>query len=201
MEAGPVTRTMTPRRREVLDAAAKLFHERGYMGTSMDHVADAVGLTKGSLYHHFPGKAQILSEIYEEAADFVLTHIERHPDDAPPSDIVRSLIRDIVVLIGERRYHVTVFYQEMRWVAEWLPPDDAARVQGKMRRYIEYVESVLRRGMASGEFADLDVTVTAYALIGMASWTYQWYDPRRSLSVDEVTDIFAGIFLRGIART
>lgn len=188
---------MSPRRREVLDAAARLFHERGYMGASMDDVAEAVGLTKGSLYHHFPGKASILAEIYEEATDFVLAHLERHDEHASSSDAVRALIRDIIDLIGERRYHVTVFYQEMRWVSEWLPPGDARHLQDKIRRYFSYVEDVLRRGMESGEFREVNVTAAASALIGMASWTYQWYDPRRTLTVDEVTDIFAGIYLGG----
>lgn len=199
--AAPPARKMSARRREVLDAAAKLFHQRGYMGASMDHVAEAVGLTKGSLYHHFPSKAQILAEIYEEAADYVLGNIQDHPGGASPSDTVRALIRDIVTLIGERRYHVTVFYQEMRWVGEWLPPEDAERVQRKISYYLEYVHGVLRRGMDTAEFAELDLEVTAYALVGMASWSYQWYDPRRSPSVEDVTEVLAGIFLRGIART
>jgi AcrR family transcriptional regulator len=191
---------MTARRREVLDEAARLFHERGYMGVSMDHVADAVGLTKGSLYHHFPGKAQILSQIYDEAVDFVLGRVELHDPEASPGETVRLLINDIIVLIKERRYHVTVFYQEMRFVGEWLPASDAKRVQGKMRDYVTYVTDTVRRGIDSGEFEDVDPVVAAYGLIGMASWTYQWYDPRRSRSVDEVTDVFARIYLRGLAR-
>lgn len=190
---------MSGRRREVLDAAAKLFHQRGYMGTSMDDVAEAVGLTKGSLYHHFPSKAQILTEIYEETTDIVLREMASHSEDGSPSDIVCALIRDIVALIGARRYHVTVFYQEMRWVGEWMAPEDARRVQGKVQGYVDYVAGVLRRGVERGEFGPLNPTVATYALIGMASWTYQWYDPRRALSVDEVADHLAGVFLRGIA--
>ena len=189
---------MTARRREVLDIAARLFHERGYQGTSMDEIADAVGLTKGSLYHHFSSKTDILAAIYEEAADFVVEHTTRHDDGTPPDEIIRSLVHDILVLITEHRYHVTVYYQEMRWVREWLPRREAARIEGKVRRYLEYVETVVERGIADGTFARVDSRVAAYALIGMASWAYQWYDPAGRVGLEEVADTFAGIYLDGL---
>lgn len=189
---------MSPRRREVLDEAARLFYERGYRGTSMDDVAEAVGLTKGTLYHHFPSKAQILTEIYDEATDFVLEATAGRDQNLSPEDEVRALIRGIMELIEQRRYHVTVFYQEMRWVPEWLPPKDARRVQRKIRRFLDYAESVLQRGVDEGQFQTADVHVAAYGLLGMASWTYQWYQAGGPRSLDEVTDIFASIFLQGI---
>jgi AcrR family transcriptional regulator len=192
---------MSARRREVLDVAARLFHERGYQGTSMDEIADAVGLTKGSLYHHFASKTEILAAIYEEAADLVVGHTQRHGDDAPPADILRSLVRDILELIANHRYHVTVYYPEMRWVREWLPKRDAARIQAKVRAYIEYVEAVIARGVADGSFAPVDSRIAAYALIGMASWSYQWFDPAGRMSIDQVADEFAVLYLHGLARS
>jgi len=190
---------MTARRREVLDTAARLFHERGYQGTSMDEIADAVGLTKGSLYHHFASKTDILAAIYEEAVDFVVAHTTKHGDDVPPDEIVRSLVHDILVLIANHRFHVTVYYQEMRWVREWLPKRDAARIEAKGRRYLEYVEHVVERGIEEGSFQPVDPRVAAYALIGMASWAYQWYDPSGRVGLDDVADLFAGIYIGGIA--
>ncbi len=188
----------SPRRREVLDEATRLFCERGYGGTSMDDVADAVNLTKGTLYHHFSGKGKILAQIYEEAADFVLAKTEEASQDSSPADSVRSLIRGIMELIEQRRHLVTVFYQEMPWVDRWLEPTDARRVQRKIRRYIDHVESLLQRGMDTGEFLHLDVHATAYALIGIATWSYQWWNPEGPYGLQDMTDLLAGIFLRGI---
>jgi AcrR family transcriptional regulator len=185
----------------VLDEAARLFHERGYMGTSMDDIADAVGLTKGTLYHHFPSKAVILGEIYEEAVEFVLANTPSLDDEDSATSAVRSIIRAIVELIGEHRYHVTVFYQEMRWVEEWLPAKDARAIRKKIRDYIDGVERVIQRGIDNGEFRDTDVSVAAYGLIGMSSWTYQWFEPTKRLSADEISEIFSEIFLRGLAKS
>lgn len=189
---------LSPRRREVLDEAARLFCERGYGGTSMDDVAAAVKLTKGTLYHHFPGKAEILAQIYDEAADFVLAGTKETPDDIPPPVAVRAVVAGIVQLIEERRHLVTIFHQEMPWVERWLPADDARRIHRKMREYISYVESVLRAGVDSGDFLRLDVHPTAHALIGMVTWSYRWWDPAGPYGADEMTDLLAGIFLRGI---
>jgi AcrR family transcriptional regulator len=195
-----VQKPLSPRRREVLDEAARLFCERGYGGTSMDDVASAVDLTKGTLYHHFPGKAQILSQIYDEAADFVLANTVEASEDTSPPEAIRELVRGIMLLIEQRRHQVTVFYQEMPWVEQWLEPADARRVRKKMRAYIDYVESLLERGVKSGDFMDLDVHVTAYALIGMATWSYQWWNPEGPRDLNEMTDLLTGIFLRGICK-
>lgn len=190
---------MSARRREVLDTAARLFHERGYQGTSMDEIAEAVGLTKGSLYHHFASKTEILAAIYEEAADMVVAQTEKHGEDEPPDVVFRSLVHDILELIAEHRHHVTVYYQEMRWVRQWLPRKDANRIQAKVRSYIDYVDGVLRRGAEEGSLKPIDSRIAAYALIGMASWAYQWYDPAGKRQIDEIADDFLAIYMTGIS--
>lgn len=192
--------TISPRRREVLDIAARLFHERGYQGTSMDEIADAVGLTKGSLYHHFDSKTEILTAIYEEAADMVVAQTEGHSDEEPADAVFRTLIRSILEMIGEHRYHVTIYYQEMRWVREWLPAEDAARIQAKVRSYIDFVDGVIKRGIKEGTLKKTDSRLAAYALIGMASWAYQWYDPKGRLGLDGVVDVFAEIYMDGMRK-
>jgi AcrR family transcriptional regulator len=198
-QTGRKQKPLSPRRREVLDEAARLFYERGYSATSMDDVADAVGLTKGTLYHHFPGKSEILAQIYDEATDFVMANLDDVPEDASPPDAVRAVIRSALELIAQRRNHVVVFHQEMPWVEQLLSPADARRVRRKLREYVEYVESILRRGIESGQFREVDVRASAETLIGMATWTYRWWTPNSEGDVDALTELISGIFLRGIA--
>jgi TetR/AcrR family transcriptional regulator, cholesterol catabolism regulator len=192
---------LSPRRREVLDEAARLFRERGYGGTSMDDVAQAVDLTKGTLYHHFPGKAEILVEVYDEAADFVLANTHDVPADTPAPEAVRLLVRSVLELIEQRPDQVVLFHQEMPWVGQWLAPADARRVRHKMREYVDYVESVIKRGVDSGDFEKVDIHASAQTLIGMVTWSYRWWDPAGKPNIDALTDLLTGIFLRGIAKT
>jgi AcrR family transcriptional regulator len=194
-------RPLSPRRREVLDEAARLFTERGYGGTSMDDVANAVELTKGTLYHHFPGKAEILVEVYDEAADFVLANTHEVPADTPAPEAVRLLVRSVLELIEQRRNQVVLFHQEMPWVEQWLPAADARRVRHKMREYIDYVESVIKRGVSAGDFEKVDVHATAQTLIGMVTWSYRWWEPDGKPNIDQLTDLLTNIFLRGIAKS
>lgn len=194
-------RPLSPRRREVLDEAARLFRERGYGGTSMDDVANAVNLTKGTLYHHFPGKAEILVEVYDEAADFVLANTKEVPEDTPAPEAVRLLVRSVLELIEQRRDQVVLFHQEMPWVGQWLPAADARRVRHKMREYVDYVESVINRGVSAGDFEKVEVHAAAQTLIGMVTWSYRWWDPSGKPNIDQLTDLLTGIFLRGIAKS
>ncbi len=192
---------LSPRRRELLDEAARLFCERGYGGTSMDDVANAVNLTKGTLYHHFPGKAEILAQIYDEAADFVLANTHDVPADTPAPEAIRALVRSVLSLVEERRNQVVLFHQEMPWVEQWLPAADARRVRHKMREYVDYVESVIQRGIDAKEFKKVDVHASAQAIIGMATWTYRWWEPGDGRDIDTLTDLLSGIFLQGIAKS
>ena len=57
---------------------------------------------------------------------------------------------------------------------------------------------MIRDGIEAGEFRPVDDVIAAYGLIGMASWTYQWFEPEGRLSRDEITDLFTSIFLEGI---
>jgi AcrR family transcriptional regulator len=191
--------TLTSSRwREVVDTAARLFHERGYQGISMDDIADAVGITKGALYHHFDSKAEILTAIYEEAADLILARTHKHSGGEPAGQVLRALIRDILEVIDEHRDYITVYYQEMRWLSEWLSRGDARRIQAKVRAYIDFVDGVIERGVGEGTLKPIDSRLTAYALIGMASWAYQWFDPKGTADLDLVAEQLTTIFVQGV---
>src|SRR5687768_8006525 len=72
------------RRQEILDAAQALFAKRGFQGTSMRDIADAVGILGGSLYHHFQSKEAMYLEIHggalDRAAAVLRRAISRHKD-------------------------------------------------------------------------------------------------------------------------
>jgi hypothetical protein len=95
---------------------------------------------------------------------------------------------------------VTVFYQEMRWVSDWLPTEDAHRINRKIRTYLEFIEGVLQAGMDQGRFRPMDAGVAAYGLLGMATWTYQWYQPGGPLTAEALTQAYADIFLHGMVN-
>ncbi|HVW31075.1 MAG TPA: TetR/AcrR family transcriptional regulator, partial [Acidimicrobiia bacterium] len=171
------------RERQILDVAASLFRERGYQGMRMDDLAATVNLNKGTLYHYFPSKAELLYRIYRDTALEFLDRIGLHPTDAPADQLITLLIHDIVAAIGERRDYVTVFFQEMQWLDKWLPAGQFEEVDGLQTQFRNYVTGVIERGVKAKIFRPVDAGVATFGLIGMIGWTSQWYTPggRRSL--------------------
>ena len=87
------------RRDELLAVAAKLFAARGYHGTRMDDVADAVGLNKATVYHYYASKSLILWDIYKRTADFI--HDEEIRKLVPP-DFGRKAMENLLRANGLR---------------------------------------------------------------------------------------------------
>ena len=75
------------RRDELLAVATKLFAARGYHGTRMDDVAEAVGLNKATVYHYYASKSLILYDIYKGAADFTVDALHDDPTASATSSI------------------------------------------------------------------------------------------------------------------
>ena len=89
-------------RERILAAARALFAERGYAGTSIRDLAEALGFTKAALYYHFPGKAEILHALVEpllEELDAISDRADREPD-AAMRDYVRLLAARAPGVIG-----------------------------------------------------------------------------------------------------
>lgn len=183
------------RERQILDVAAVLFRERGYQGMRMDDLAAAVNLNKGTLYHYFPSKAELLYRIYLDTSTEFLTAVRQHPADAPPDELLTLIIRDIATAMDQRRDYVTVYFQEMHWLDKWLEADRFEEINALQVEFRNYITGVIERGMKQGTFRPLDASVAAFAVIGMVGWSYQWFTPDGRYSMDDLAAIFTDLAL------
>ena len=178
---------MTSRRAEIVDAAARLFFTRGYGGTSIQDVADEVGILKGSLYHHIDGKDDLLVAVIDEVHDAAMARLERAEQMGGP--VVERLLwflRDHAVYNCHHVARIGVYFREF----EHLTGERRDRVAADRRTYDRYVRSIIEQGRAAGEIpATVDARLTANALLGMVNWTYQWFDP----AVDEADAVGDGL--------
>jgi len=187
------------RRTDLLAAAAALFRARGYQGTSMDDIAKAVGLNKGTLYHYIPSKAGILFEIYRTAQETALARIRSIPLDMPVEEAVAEIIRMHLRSIDERPAETAVYFQEMRWIEEWLTAEQIAILRTNERAYLERATEFVQRGIDTGRFAPTDAATVGAGFVGLAAWTYQWFDPTGPHTVDDVAEVFIPMVLHGLA--
>jgi AcrR family transcriptional regulator len=174
--APPTRRPDEPldRRSKVLAAAASLFAERGYSGTSLNDISSFAGIAKPTLYHYFGSKAEILDEILSDYIRTLLTAVEDPARAAlPPTERLLGVMTDIISTIETHRGHVRSFFEHL----PHLPPERRHAIARDQDRYATLVEDILRDGERDGSMAFADVRLTRLGIFGMCSWTYQWYRP------------------------
>jgi len=182
-------------RRDIIEAATRIFSERGYHAASMAEIADAVGIRKASLYHHVRKKEDLLFAIHEQLIDVLIAEtMTVSSSSESPAEKVRELLHVTMRFIGDNREGVTVFLSERhavtgeRWQALVIKRDFYERM----------VTQIITEGRSSGAFVDLPPEIVTKALLGMANWGYTWFQKDGPLSADEVAEVFTAVALGGL---
>lgn len=189
-------RTRGARRAEMVRVAARLFSERGYHGTSMQHLGDALGLLRGSLYAHIGSKEELLFDVADEGAErFLARGEEAVASNAPAAERLRLLLIGHVETAANHLDAATVFLNEWRYLSD----DLRAVIQEKRDRYEAMVAEIVSDGIAHGEFrADVDARLGILLVLSAANWTYEWYRPGGRLTPAEVGERFAALIVDGL---
>jgi AcrR family transcriptional regulator len=176
--------------------AARLFSERGYHGTSMQHLAEALGLQRGSLYAHIGSKEDLLFDVVDEGAQrFLERGAEAAALEASASTRLRQLLVGHVETAIEHLDAATVFLNEWRY----LSSDLRAIVQDKRDSYESMVRRIVEDGITAGEFrGDADVRFAARLVLSAGNWTYAWYRPGGELGPTEIGRKFAELVINGL---
>jgi TetR/AcrR family transcriptional regulator, cholesterol catabolism regulator len=184
---------MATRREELVSVAAQLFAERGYHGTSMADLADAMGVQKGSLYSLTESKQELLVLITGEGATSFHAGLDGVPEDAEPLERVRLALRAHLGVVAAQVSAATVFTREWRFLDE--PERTAFRAE--RRRYEERWRDLLRDAADRGALrSDLDVEAAVLLVLSAANWAYTWMRP--GAETDELADRFFSILLDGV---
>lgn len=191
------TEVRSARRAEMVQVAARLFSERGYHGTSIQHLADALGLQKGSLYSHIGSKEELLFDVVNDGADRFLERGEQALQMKAFAAVkLRRLLVAHVETAIEHLDAATVFLNEWRYLSE----DKRAIVQMKRDRYENIVRRIIDEGITSGEFRDdANVRFAARLVLSAGNWTYAWFKPGGELGPTEIGERFADLLIRGLA--
>ena len=184
---------MSARRTEVTREAAKLFAQKGYHGTSIGDIAEALGVQKGSLYAHIASKEDLLYETMREGAAAFHGALDAIPEDAPVPERIRLALRGHLRVVAEQLEVATVFVQEWRY----LRGERRDEIVAERRRYEERIRDLFREGRELGELrADLDEGMAALLFLSAANWAYTWLRPGRD--TDELADRFHALLLDGM---
>jgi TetR/AcrR family transcriptional regulator, cholesterol catabolism regulator len=184
---------MPTRRNELTRQAARLFAERGFHGTSMGDIAEALGVQKGSLYSLTGSKQQLLYDAMRAGAEAFHAALDAVPNDAPAVERVRLALRGHLRVVAEQIDVATVFTREWRY----LEGTEREGILSERRRYEERFRALFREGIEAGELRpDLDAGTAALLVLSAANWAYTWLAPDRD--TDELADRFTAILVDGI---
>jgi AcrR family transcriptional regulator len=183
-------------REDIIAAATRVFSDRGYHAASMAEIAEAVGIRKPSLYHHVRKKEDLLFAIHEQMIDELIeqTMPVFTSSSMTPAEKVRGALKIAMSFVARHRDGVTVFLTEQRAVSgeRWN------ELVVKRDFYEQMVHRIIAEGTASGAFIEVSPKIAAKAVLAMANWGYEWFQPDGPLTAEEVGDIFATIALRGL---
>lgn len=182
---------------QILVAAARIFREKGYHATSVQDIAEAVGLLKGSLYHYIRSKEQLLARLFEGALEDTVNDLESIAHrTARPTERLADMVRAYVRSVTDNRDAVGIYMREWRS----LPPPELARVRSRRRAMRRLFEDVIAEGAKRDEFDVRDPKIAALAILGMCNWMYEWYRPRGRLAAEALADELADRALASVRR-
>lgn len=181
---------------EILDAALALFYAQGYHATSMQDLADAVGLQKGSLYHYIRSKEDLLYPLIEQTLEGYVRDLEAIvASGGSAAERLRRAVTAHVERVARFGDMMTVFISEGRH----LKPDEQDRVRALSGRYRRMLEDLIREGADTGEFRTGDPALATMALLGACNWLPQWYRPDGRATPAQIAEEFIKLFLGGLA--
>lgn len=187
------------RERDIVATAARLFKEKGYRATTLEDIAAAVGMLKGSLYYYIRSKEELLYLVVRDPIRQVYSELESIvAADLPFTEKIARAIANHMTVFHLHYPHIAVYLHDYRHLMDKLEQN----VIETPKQYQRLWDALLRQGIAAGEIGgDVDVTMAGYALLGMCNWAYRWYNPCGRLSPQEIAEVFTKIALQGLVRT
>ena len=182
------------RRAEILKSAAAAFRRRGYHGASVEEIADALRMTKGSLYYYFKNKEEILFFCHDWSLDLLLGQLQDvELLDAPPDARLRRLIVAFVHMILDELHGTALTLDPQA-----LSPPLQRRVVAKRDAFDRGLRRLLKEGMDAGVFAPGDPKLLSFAILGAVNWITRWFDPKGPATSQEIADRFADYLVNGL---
>ena len=172
------------RERELVDAAARVFAQRGYSDATVQDVADELGILKGSLYHYIRTKEDLLFRLYTDvhtAVDEVLAGVPG--EDVPPLDRLVDYVRRVVEYNLANLALVTTYHHEI----DRLSPGRREQVLAWQAPHGRFVTDMIRQAQERGEAdRDLDPAVLGRLVFASMIWTHRWFRPTGTAAPREI---------------
>lgn len=183
------------KRRKIIASALQLFYEKGYTGTSIEVVAEKLGVSKPYIYTYFENKEALLTAIYEFITDHLVESLDASlSQDASPPEQLAGFVDRFARENMESQTLATVFLQEEKHLDKRL----LSRIRAREKTFDNRLTALIQRGIDAKQFDVENASVTALAITGMIRWIHRWYQPGGRMSVDEIARLMSDLALNTV---
>jgi AcrR family transcriptional regulator len=191
------------RRKEIAEAAVRVFSRLGYKGASLSAIAKDLGVDRATLYYYFSSKEQMFDETVRAVVEGNDALVRRITASAiSPNKKMRELITSVMVGYAANYPMLFIYIREdLNHVS-----DKRSSWSAEMRKLNRSIEQsfmdVIEEGYADGSFRRVGSSRTvACGILGMLNWSHRWYKPDRSEPAEEIGNVFADLVLSGLETT
>lgn len=182
--------------KNISEAAAELFAHKGFGATSLNDIADSLGVTKVALYYHVKNKEEILRLIYLTVLNIAEEPLRRIAEsDQSPVEKLQQAIEHHISITVNTSPAITVFYRERAH----LTGPFAREVVLREKIYEKHFGQIIQEGIAKGVFKpSFDPQIITFGLLGMCHWLSQWYKPSGRYTAPQIAHMFLEMIEGGL---
>lgn len=161
------------KRDAMLREASMSFNRRGFHGTSLDDVAQQLGVTKAALYYYFPNKQAMLKACFDQVMEAAFANLERAKREGKTGREKLRLILTYFLeyIINDLNVSVTIMEEDT------LSPDDMALVKADRDRFEYALRDLIREGIKDGSIVPCDPKLAVLTLLGTLNFVPRWFRP------------------------
>jgi len=184
------------RRGEIVETFTRMVADQGYDAVAIRDLAEALGMSKGTVLHHFGSKDRLLEEIHSTYMQRRIAEIELILADlSEPEERLKAMVFQNLIAMQQDGAATRAFARE---IVRFAREDVMRDVRAMRRRYFDVLREILADGMQRGVFRSADVTIVALQLFGMMNWTWTWFDPDGDVDVVAIAETFLDTVLAGL---
>ena len=180
------------KRERIMAAAVDLFYRQGYGHTTLEQVADMLGVTKPFIYAHFASKNELLVEICSRAIKLAHDSLTRAlTQEGTASQRLKLVASDFMAAVLSHQAHAVIYSREEKELAQ----PDRDLINGLRREFDHRLVALIEEGVASGEFQVDDIRMAALAIGGIIGWSQVWFRPNGRLSIAQASESVGDLVL------
>ncbi len=189
------TKKSSKRYNEIIDAAAKVFRDKGYKEATLEDIANEVGMLKGSLYYYITKKEDLLYAVVERPLSEMTETLKQivNTSYTPTKKLEKALQNHIA---GFENYQSELFV----WISiEWFKAEFGGEIATLGDEYDRLFRKIIVEGIEKKEFRnDLDPKLMTFAIFGVYNYLQRWYSPNNGYSLEDISNQFNEFVIQGI---